>query len=390
LTGDDSLRIAEPALRDDLAIEFKREASMVLRLLHASLVVISLAVMVESSKATTVTIHTEDARATLKAMQDHSLTKEEAIKIATMHGNQAVIRKLQEFKIPATAQTFADALYSAAHDQAARGQAEQAIGLDHMKPKIASLVALLDQIQANPRDFEQPIEQRIAMFTPSNANIRLDGYVVASGDGGGYAFGDTDFFLNIGIVDDLVVAKSTTVHEMYHAIQGFYASDRESKINPPGGSSRTSCLNVEHLFGNLYEEGSARYVEDFALMSQSHSPAAKQMLSDIEDGISRVEAGATLLDMSVVSLTARQSLPYDDVYAVGFLGHGLLYGIGYVMAKAVVESEGREGLISSLRQPPHVFVLRYIQLPKYGADRDHPRLEPNTIEAAHRLEHLCE
>jgi hypothetical protein len=362
---------------------------MVLRRSHLFLVVTFLAGIVESSGATTVTIHTEDARATLKAMQNHSLTKEEAINIAMMHGNQAVVRKLQEFKIPATAQTFADALYSAAHDQTARGLAEQAIGLDHVKPKIPLLVALLDEIQAHPSDFEQPIERRIALFTPSNANIHLDGYVVASGDGGGYAFGDTDFFLNIGIVDDLVVARSTTVHEMYHAVQGFYAPDRNPKIDPSSGSPQPSCLNVEHLFGNLYEEGSARYVEEFSLMSQSHSPAAKQMLSDIEDGIFRVEAGATMLDMSVVSLAARQSLPYDDVYAVGFLGHGLLYGIAYVMTKAIVDSEGYAGLVTSLRQPPHMFVLRYIQLPQYGADKDHPHLGPNTIEAAHRFEHLC-
>ncbi|MBB5346254.1 hypothetical protein [Tunturibacter empetritectus] len=134
---------------------------MVLRLLHAFLVVTFFAVMVESSGATTVTIHTEDARATLKAMQDHSLTKDEATKIATMHGNQAVIRKLQEFKIPATVQTFADALYSAAHDQAARGLAEQAIGLDHVKLNIPLIVALLDEIQAHPRVFEQPIQRAL-------------------------------------------------------------------------------------------------------------------------------------------------------------------------------------------------------------------------------------
>jgi hypothetical protein len=137
---------------------------MVLRLLRAFLEVTLFAVMVESSRATTVTIHTEDARATLKAMQDNTLTRAEATKIAIMHGNQAVIRKLQEFKIPATAQTFATALYAAAHDQAARRLAEQAIGLDHVKPKTALLVALLDEIETHPRNFQQPIEQRIALF----------------------------------------------------------------------------------------------------------------------------------------------------------------------------------------------------------------------------------
>jgi NADPH:quinone reductase-like Zn-dependent oxidoreductase len=105
--------------------------------LYAFVVITFLAVMVEPSGATTVTIHTEDARATLVAMEDHSLTKEEATKIATMDSNQAVIRRLQEFKIPATVQTFADALYSAAHDQTARGLAEQT-PLEELAQQIAA------------------------------------------------------------------------------------------------------------------------------------------------------------------------------------------------------------------------------------------------------------
>ncbi|WP_128912191.1 hypothetical protein [Granulicella sibirica] len=192
-----------------------------------------------------------------------------------------------------------------------------------MKPKIPKLTALLDAIQANTANFQKPIESRIALFTSPKADSHLDGYVVASRDGGGYAFGDTSFFLNIGVVDDLVVARSTTVHEMYHAVQGFYAAERRAKINQATTSSMASCLNSEHLFADLYEEGSARYVEDFALLEQSHSQAAKQMLSDIRDGVANAEDGSTLLDMSVTSLTASQPLPYDDVYAVGFLGHGL-------------------------------------------------------------------
>jgi hypothetical protein len=67
-------------------------------------------ILAEAAFATTVTIHTDDARATLPAMQNPSLTREDAATIAKMHGNQGVLRKLHEWKIPVTIETFANAL----------------------------------------------------------------------------------------------------------------------------------------------------------------------------------------------------------------------------------------------------------------------------------------
>jgi hypothetical protein len=339
--------------------------------------------------ATTVSIHTDDARATLLAIQNPSLSHAEAMTIAKMHGNLGVVRKLQEFKIPSTPESFANALYNCAHGQKVMEVAETAIGLDRVKPKVPQLLALLQEIEANPKTFQKAIEQRISMFTPTEADIHLEGYVVAAGDGGGYAFGDTDFFLNIGISDDFIIAKDVTTHELYHAVQGAYAPEREMKIWSKHGRSQEACANVEHLFANLYEEGSARYVEDISLLSQSHSEAAKRILTDLADSISRVHTSASLLDMSVASLDASDPVPFDNIYDVGFLGHGELYGIGYVMAKAIVESDGPQGLVTLLKQPPNRFVLHYAELPKYGADTDHPRLGPNTITAANQLLSGC-
>ena len=67
-------------------------------------------ILAEAAFATTVTIHTDDARATLLAMQNPSLTGEGAATIAKMQGNQGVLRKLREWKIPASTETFANAL----------------------------------------------------------------------------------------------------------------------------------------------------------------------------------------------------------------------------------------------------------------------------------------
>lgn len=163
---------------------------------------------VQQARATTVTLHTEDARATLAALENPSLTREEALKVAEMHGNQAVVRKINEFKIPATTESFANALYAAAHGQQVTTLPEQAIEFQLAQPKIAALKRLLDEIDSNPVAFEKPIEERIRRFTPANAQIHLDGYIVVAGNSGGFAFGGTDFFLDIAMMTSFSSRRS--------------------------------------------------------------------------------------------------------------------------------------------------------------------------------------
>jgi hypothetical protein len=111
------------------------------------------------------------------------------------------------FRIAATPEAFANALYASAHGQKAGNAVEEDFFFDTVEPKAEQLQALIGQIEAHPQDFKEAIEKRIDMFAPPNARVPLHGYVVAGGDGGGYAFGGTDFYLNIGIVDELVVAR---------------------------------------------------------------------------------------------------------------------------------------------------------------------------------------
>jgi hypothetical protein len=68
--------------------------------------------------AIAVSINTDSAKAVLEAMQNPALSHDEARKIAEMRGNQGIIRKLNEFKIPATAQEAALQVCSALHQTA--------------------------------------------------------------------------------------------------------------------------------------------------------------------------------------------------------------------------------------------------------------------------------
>jgi hypothetical protein len=336
------------------------------------------------SAGITVTINTDAAKADLNALKNPSLTLAEALKIAQMTGNQGIIRKQNEFKIPVTTEIFAESLLAAAQGRKVTDPGEVTLYFDKVKPKVEKLLALTREIDADPQAFQGPIEQRIALFTPPGSDLHLEGYIVAGGDGGGYAFGGTDFYLNLLFNDDMIVARTVTTHELYHAVQGAFASKAVRVVELPKQDSnhaQQTCANTAELFKDLYEEGSAMIVEDPQVLGRSHSESAARQLADISEGLSQLHDSATLLELSVIGLNAVDAVPADDVYSVGFHGHGVLYDMGTGMARAISESDGPQGLAAFLELPAYKFMLRYTQLPTYGTDKDHPKLGPNTLRA---------
>jgi hypothetical protein len=359
------------------------------RYIQFFLIFLFLAPVTIANAFTIVTVDTSAAKAVLQALQNPNLSHNDALTIAGMYGNEGVVRKLREFKISVTTASFAAALYDAAHGMTANDPNQRAFLFDMIRPKVPQITALVAQIEANPVAFQAAIEKRIALFTPADANMQLHGYVVAAGDGGGYAFGTTDFYLNIGITDELIVARDITTHELYHAVQGQFAAEREPPKDSNPASWTQGCTNSAKLFASLYEEGSAVVVEDTSQLDQSPSPLALKKREDLSDGIRHIDNSVTLLEMSVDSFQASVPVAFDDVYAVGFYGHGVLYNIGYVMAKAITEDEGPESLTSFLKRPPYEFVLNYADLKKYGADSKHPRLGSETLAIARALRNGC-
>jgi hypothetical protein len=252
--------------------------------------------------AATVTINTESATAVLDALQDPEVTREACLKIAAMPGNQGIIRKTNEFKILSTNEIFAEALYDAAHGIPVTDLEKRVYFFDMVKQKVPQLRALIHDIAADPENFQKAVETRISLFTPKDADLHLEGYVVAGGDGGGYAFGATDFYLNLGMVDELIVAKLVTTHELYHAVQGAFSKDRGYTDIPPSlekmPRAQQACIKTSHLFSSLYEEGSATYVGDISLLEHATSTGGLRQKVDLEDGIKHVAWSVSLLEMT--------------------------------------------------------------------------------------------
>jgi hypothetical protein len=345
-----------------------------------------------NSLAVTVSIDTSAARAVLKAIEDPDLTLEQATRIAGMPGNKGAIRKLREFRIDATASAFANALVAAAHGKTVTKPEEVAFLFDMLKPKVKQLDELVTRIDAEPHDFQSSIQKRIAMFTPAGADMKLTGYVVAAGDGGGYAFGSTDFYLNLIMTDELALARNVTTHEMYHAVQGAYAKERQAPPDRAEGdtSPESACASSARLLANLYEEGTAVEVSDLSVLADAQSPSALRIRTDMADGLKHMNSSAYLMEMSFASLNAARPVPYDEVYNVGFFGHSILYNVAYAMAKAIDDVDGPTGLAALVTQPAYKFFQRYTALPLYGKDAMHPRIGANTAAAVALVAGGCE
>ena len=141
---------------------------------------------------------------------------------------------------------------------------------------------------------------------------------------------------------------------------GAFAVDRRPALEAPAQIPShiwEDCANITHLFADVYEEGSATYVEDVSILAQSHSESAAKQLTDINEGLVHLHDSATLLELSVVGLNAAEAVPFDDVYAVGFYGHGVLYDIGNGMARAIAENDGPLRLAVFLKQAPYTIAL---------------------------------
>lgn len=357
-----------------------------------TLPVLALLLSSQVANAIDITIDTRPARAVLEALGNPALTRAQAMDIARMPQNLAPIRKLEEFGIHTTSEDFANALVKTAHGEVVTRHAEQNFMFDRVLPRRAELIALLDQIDHDPKAFEGVIKQRIALYTPAGPKIALNGIVIAAGDGGGYTFGSTDFYLNLVMTDDLTAAKIVTTHEMYHAVQGAFAELRTGAAAPKKRDEpvvSSVCQSIQRLFDAIYQEGSAVEVADVSLNAQLTGPNGSRQRSDMEEGAAHLQWNFTLMEMSAASFLAKAPVPYDDVYAVDFYGHGALYNVGYAMAKAIVDDQSAAGLATFLARPSYAFIQAYTRVPAYGKDAQHPLLGPNTRAALKLVTEHC-
>ena len=340
-----------------------------------------------------VTVDSSSARAVLKALQNQTLTADQAREVCSLPGNQGLVQKENSYGRKATTQSCADALLAAAQDKPANKDFKFNFG--RLKPRAAELTELLDRIEASPVAFQQWVTTRVNQFSPHDSKVAISGYLVVGGVSGGFAFGKPQFFLNLAYFSDFDLARVVMAHELYHAVQGAFAPRQDAwwHTREAGKAQYAAlskqCSTTSDYFEALYDEGTASYVGDVFLLRDAKGAAAQKALTEMQDGIAYLGNDVTLLELSITGLNAPVPVTFNAVYALGFYVPEPEYKLGYVMAKAIAADQGDGAITALLKQPPYTFVDLYVNLPRYGKDSDHPELGPNTIAAVKRLKAGC-
>jgi len=338
-----------------------------------------------------ITIDTASARAVLRALQYPDLTYNQAMAVAKLEGNQGMIHEMRDLGEADTDEQFVRALVAAAQGQPAASAVESAYNFTGVKNAAPAIGLLLNSIESG---FEKDVLDRIRPFSPKPGTISLRGFVVAGGDGGGYAFGGADFYLNLLNSDDLIYARQTMIHEAFHGVQGATFqedTDHWSKQNtqPADITLAKFCSNSAELFKDIKDEGTAMFVGSDEALKDSNGVTGKRIYAEYLYYNTHLSDSTGLLEVSVASLQAPKPVPFKMVYSVDFWGKCVAYYIGNAMTRSIEEEDGPAAVAQSLQQPGYEFVLRYTRLKSYGKDRAHPHLGENTVAAAQALHDGC-
>ena len=313
-------------------------------------------------------IDSDSATRTVEAISTPNLTRASALAIADLTGNQALVAQAKDFGIPASRDTFADALIAAA-----RGNEDFTIfNFPEVRSTAATARATLDALASNPSALTTWITQRITPFMPPDVPLNGTGYIVAGGPGGGFSM-NGGVYVNISRAKgDLGVIRVDLTHEFYHGIQhaaqlragtlNDFSYDEAAYQRLPPGIAR-KCYVTRQLFGKLMEEGTASYVGDIVLYPTIGDQALSVRKQRALSLSGKVGTPISLLEIGLAAITSDDPVPEKSVYSIGFLDAGqLYYDLGYVMAKAIAAHDGDAAIGRLISQPGDVFVRRYIEI----------------------------
>ena len=319
------------------------------------------------------------ARAVLDAVMNPNLTLRDALPIAKLPGNEGLIRKAHSYGRPADDDLFARALVAAAHQDHSY-QDPSKFHFDEVRDHAAQTKEVIAALEDPARHFLATAETRIKMFTPQDLSGKATGFLVVGGTSGGFAFGDPEFFLNLQLFPSAVLASTIMEHELFHAVQGMAESANKPTAAVVGCiAKRPGGENIEDFFNSLSMEGTASEVGDLlALPIQGADAATAKERTEFVQNVELVKLHVTQLELSVHGLATNATPTYEEVYAAAFYGTQELYGLGYVMARAIAQQDGNVAISRLISQPGAQFVARYTNLANYGKSDSTPALGRET------------
>jgi hypothetical protein len=353
---------------------------MLRRLLWAIIALFAAAAPAQAQLA--VKLDVDSARAVLAAVRNPALTRDQALAVARLPGNQGLIRKVRAYNRPADEGRLAEALLSAAQRRPSEADADYRFA--EVRAAADKILPVLDALSGPESDVLDRVKARIALFTPARVKGAATGYLIVGGRSGGFAFGEPEFFLNLARYPSAPLASAIMAHELYHAVMGLAAGLRPA--NPAAEKCLAAIPEAEalgRLYDSLRDEGMASHVGD-VLGLTGDEPVVKAARDKTQRGIDMVGRSVTLLALSTHALTSGSTIAYDDIYGLGFYGDEILYSLGHVMVRAIARDQGDAAVAELIDKPGAMMIVRYAALTGYGK-AGAPALDPRTIEWARRL-----
>src|SRR5579883_753566 len=146
-----------------------------------------------SSAEAAFTIDTVAAHATLRALTNPGLTREQALIVADLPANRALLEDIHGFGIAADRGSFADALVAAAHGS----DAQTIFNFADVRRDAPSALAELEEIEKHPEQLAGWVNEHAAPFLPQEQGPDIPGFVLAGGPGGGFGIDGPGFYVNL-------------------------------------------------------------------------------------------------------------------------------------------------------------------------------------------------
>lgn len=217
------------------------------------------------------------------------------------------------------------------------------------------MAAVLADFRSDPETLMAPACARLSAFLPADYDTNLNSVFVLGVNSAGFAFGDPTLYIGFHrMYNDLPALELVLVHELYHGAQGAYRPVSEAT---EAELSETERRVLDYLRSG-YLEGSALWVADPAGF-EGDGAMLDFFQTRLERGLRERGNLFTLFEASLYQLANDTTTDPRRHYLAGFTGEERNYNVGYIIAREIEASYGRDRLAQIMTEPPTVFYRLY-------------------------------
>jgi hypothetical protein len=319
-----------------------------------------------------VTLHLDyaGAEATLRALEQDSLSDAEVDALLRIHGVRATVDNVTRF-IPRLGipEFRSEIRHFVRRKRAGEHEEFQFSSVWRERSRVRDLITAL---RADGSEIVRETLSLLEPYRPDTGPLPIQVYFVAGGVSDGFVFeGDPSFYINLARAGgDCREVVLNIMHEAYHVMQT--AAQRRSGTLTAWVTDDT-MPPVERVLAGTLLEGTANFVADPARLT-----AGAGSLRTARDRYRRSAEPARIAENFAIFDTVVQGLregtiTWPEASERGFTrspeNEDRFYFVGYEMAKAIERYCGPECIGRLFEEPPVEFFRRYISL-----YREHPEI----------------